>query len=275
MSGASPFAQSLADLSLNLYREISAANGASSNIFISPLSISFALAMTYAGANGNTKKQMRDLLLGNRTDKQDDELHALYADVLGQLNKGSGSYKLHLANRVFAHQPTLGDLRPQFTSVIKEKYTSDLQPLDFGDEAHARGVINNWVSEKTNQKIKDLIPRGVLSSLTRLVLVNAIYFKGDWKTKFDSKATRPRTFYAGPNKEIEIDMMHMGGQKFYYNENEGFQVLGMPYKGDELFMFVLLPQEREGLAALEKSLSGSKLLEAVLAANMEQKLDVS
>jgi len=200
----------------------------------------------------------------------------MYQEVMSLLNKkDDSSYKLHLANRVYAHEPTLGHLLEPFSNILKQKYGSELQAVDFGKNngEEARGVINKWVDEKTNQKIKDLLPKGVLSSMTRLVLVNAIYFKGDWKMKFEKEATRSKQFYAGPNKEIQVDMMSMSGRKFYYDENDGFQVLGMPYKGDELFMFVLLPKKRDGLAEMEKSFDGKKFLEAILNANREQKME--
>jgi len=274
MVQATPFANALAEFSLNLYRQINTSK-AGSNIFMSPLSISFALAMTYAGASGNTKKQMRSLLFGQWTEKQDEELHALYAEVMGLLNKSDAPYKLHLANRVYAHEPTLGELLTQFSNILKQKYSSELQPLDFGKGGgeEARGIINNWVGDKTNQKIKDLIPSGALSPLTRLVLVNAIYFKGDWKTKFSSEATRPMQFHAGPNKEVQVDMMSMNGKKFFYNETEGYQTLGMPYTGEQLFMFIMLPKEKHGLADMEKSLNGKNFLEAILNTNNEQKME--
>jgi len=228
--------------------------------------------MTYAGAAGNTKTQLRNLLLGDSSEKKDDEFHSLYAEVVNLLNKGDKNYKLHVANRVYAHEKDLAELLDKFTNTLKQKYSSDLQAVDFGKSEQVRGQINQWVGEKTNEKIKDLIPPGVLSELTRMVLVNAIYFKGDWKTKFNPEHTQQTAFHVSENKEIQVQMMSMRNQKLRYNENEQFQVLGMPYIGEQLFMYVFLPRQQFGLAELVKSLSGKKLLESILEANREQKL---
>jgi len=230
------------------------------------------LAMTYAGAAGNTKAELKKVLFGDWNENEDD-VHTMYGEVMEILNKEGSPYKLELANRIYAHEPSVGDLLGSFKNILQQKYTSDIHPVDFGKSEETRGLINQWVEEKTNKKIKDLIASGVLSAMTRLVLVNAIYFKGDWKTQFDKEHTRSDKFHVSANKEIDVDMMTMRGQKLYYNENEEYQILGLPYKGEHLFMFVVLPRERFGLGELEKSLDGKKFLQSIMESNRERKLE--
>jgi len=137
-----------------------------------------------------------------------------------------------------------------------------LQYVDFGKSELIRAQINQWVSVKTNEKIQDLIPPGVFSGLTKMVLVNAIYFMGEWKEKFKPYNTKPGTFYAPKRKIVQVQMMNMT-ECLPYKQHKEFQILGMPYMGDDLSMFVILPKQQFGLAELVKRLNGKKLLEAI------------
>jgi serpin B len=131
----------------------------------------------------------------------------------------------------------------------------------------ARVTINQWVEDKTRHKITDLIGPGVLNALTRMVLVNAIYFKGTWATPFPASATRPARFYARPNRTLTVPFMHQHGS-FRYGENDQLQILALPYAGQQLEMLVLLPRSRDGIASLESSLTPVSL--AAWTAGMRQ-----
>jgi serpin B len=137
---------------------------------------------------------------------------------------------------------------------VKKFYGVRITPIDYSDEEKARHTINAWVEDKTGSKIKDLIGQGVLEAATRLVLVNAIYFKGDWASPFDPGLTSPASFFVTPGKSVDVPMMSMK-YTFRYAEGEGLQILELPYGGNDLSMLALLPKEVDGLARLEASLS--------------------
>jgi len=131
--------------------------------------------------------------------------------------------------------------------------------VDFvGATEKSRQAINLWVEDQTNKKIKDLIPQGVLTALTRLVLTNAIYFKGDWASQFKESATKDASFKLGGGKTVQAPLMYQKG-KFGYKEDRDVQVLSMPYKGDDLSMVVVLPKKVDGLADVTANLTAAKI----------------
>jgi len=234
---------------LDLYAKVSAKPG---NVIYSPYSISMALGMTWAGARGATADEMaRTLHFGKA-------VHAGFAALNKRLLGQQPGYQLSVANRLYVQQGY--KLLDSFTAVTTEQYLAPLEQVDFA-KAEARAHINQWVEDQTNKRIKDLIGEGVLTSLTRLVLVNAIYFKGTWATEFEKKNTTPQPFFSG-GKKREVPMMframkHEAGVR--YGEADGVQVLELPYKGGEVTMVVFLPRARDGLGALEKKLDARKL----------------
>lgn len=243
-----------------MYRRLAAKPG---NHFFSPYSISAALAMTYAGARGKTEVQMAKVL---HFPLSENRLHAAFKDLGEALNAGGKErpYQLSVANALWG-QKGYEFLAP-FLGVVNRNYGGGLRRVDFvGDTEGARKTINTWVEEQTQQKIKELIPEGILDKLTRLVLTNAIYFKGDWASQFDKKRTSEERFTAVSAiqrriKTVQVPMMHQKG-KFGYLETPQMQVLEMPYVGGDLAMMVLLPREKtaESLAEVEKSLSAENL----------------
>lgn len=227
------------------------------NIFFSPYSISTALAMTYAGARGETEKQMAETLhfsLGQ------ERLHSALGALEKRLNAGGKrrTYQLAVANALWG-QKGYG-FREEFLRLVKDSYGAGLNEVNFANDAEkARRVINKWVADKTREKIKDLIKPGVLDSLTRLVLTNAIYFKGDWARKFKEENTGDAPFYVTKKQTQEVPMMYQKG-RFNYVEEDGVLILELPYKGEDLSMVVLLPKV-DGLAELEESLTAKQLEE--------------
>jgi serpin B len=253
------FNAAVANFALDLFRTVSTPQA---NAFLSPVSISVALAMTYAGADGNTSAQMKRVMFPG---VEDSKVHDKFSELMGLLNAPTdAAYKLHTANRLYAEGKYA--FLPEFFDLLRSRYQSEVAMVDFVSAAEkVRSEINSWVSHITNEKIQDLIPTGVLDASTRLVLVNAIYFKGTWQKKFKEANTKKKTFHVQEGKEVQVDMMGQTAS-FLYGGSEEVQVLGMPYRsggGRELAMFVLLPKERFGLEKFEQSLTGEKFLDLI------------
>lgn len=227
----------------------------SGNLFFSPASISTALGMTYAGARAETAAEMAETL---HFALPPERLHAAFAKLNQVLNAPSKDYQLSIANRLWG-QRTFTFL-PEFLQVTRKQYGAELAAVDFqGQTEAARRQINAWVEQQTRHKIQDLIPAGAVDSLTRLVLTNAIYFKGRWSAPFDKKATRAAPFHVSAEREVDVPMMSQT-KSFGYASVGDVQLLELPYgKQQHLAMIVLLPQKIDGLAELERQLSAEKL----------------
>lgn len=252
---------------LELYQELCRADG---NLFLSPYSISTALAMTYGGARGDTAQQMGSTLHFPIDQKK---LHRAFAQLRSHLNDVQKKEKiqLHTANSLWPHKdyPFL----KKYLTLVKKYYGASVTPVDYktANEA-ARTRINEWVEEKTEEKITDLIQPGVLTPLTRLVLVNAIYFKGNWAQQFQKSLTQEAPFYLIPEKTVQAPFMTQE-HTLRYGEDERLQILELPYEGDDLAMLILLPRSVEGLAELEKSLTLENLNQWITHLR-EQKVEV-
>lgn len=226
------------------------------NLFFSPYSLRTALAMTYAGARGETAEEMAKTL--SFTLKGNTLHEAFAATAKGLEPDERGGYKLTVANSLWG-QKDYGFL-PPFLDIAKTCYGSGLTEVDFKTAfEEARGKINLWVEDKTNQKIKDLIPPRGLNALTRLVLVNAIWFKGDWMEQFKKEDTKDEPFQVSATEKASVPLMHKTWDGCRYGEADGIQILELPYKGDRLSMVVLLPKAEDGLAKLEPMLTPGKV----------------
>jgi serpin B len=234
-----------------LYGRLRHQNG---NLFFSPESISTALAMAYAGARGSTASEMAKTL---HFTLPPDKLHPAMGALLRDLNATHEGYQLSVANALWAQQGyTFLD---DFLSGLKRDYGAGLSQVNFkGATEEARLTINQWVEQKTQDKIKDLLQPGALRSDTRLVLTNAIYFKGDWESQFDKAQTKNDDFHLSPAQTATTPLMHREG-RFSYFDGGTFQILEIPYKSKELSMIVFLPKDAGGLSALEPSLTGPNL----------------
>ncbi len=241
---------------VDAYRELQAGNEGE-NLFISPHSISNALAMVYAGARGNTESQMADALHFNLPQ---DQLHPAFNWLDLQLaSRGEGAsgsdggdFRLNVLNATFgqAGYEFLGD----FLDRLAVNYGAGLSLLDFqSDPEGSREVINTWVADATEDNILDLLPQGMISSDTRLVLTNAVYFNAAWKTKFDPDRTAPGTFHAAAG-DVTADMMTGELQGVLSASGDGYQALTLPYEGDELDMVFIVPDEGE-FANIDTSIS--------------------
>jgi len=252
---------------LELFAKLQSTKG---NLFFSPYSISTALAMAHAGARNETESQMAGVLhfpvsANRRTDSSSKSLpdKQQFASSFGNIikdlnNRGQkGGYTLTVANALWG-QKDYGFLE-NFLKLIETSYDGRLNEVDFVRAAEtARNTINAWVEKKTNDKIKDLISKGVLDSMTRLVLTNAIYFKGNWARQFKENRTKDSPFTLANGRNIDVGMMNQKAE-FGYTETDTFQALEMPYVDEELSMVILLPKQFDALDEFEKTLTPDNL----------------
>ncbi|MGB3479823.1 MAG: serpin family protein [bacterium] len=239
---------------LDLYAQLKTQEG---NLFLSPYSISTALAMTFSGARGTTEKQMADVL---HFTLEQEQLHSEFHDLQIQLkNYVKEGIELNIANALWFQ--TGYNLLKDFLELTEEHYDAGLNHVDFAKDCEAaRRKINIWVEQKTNDKIQKLIKPGIINDLTCLVLTNAIYFKGEWVNQFEEELTQENPFYITPEITVDVPMMNQE-DRFKYFESDELQVLEVPYKGDDLSMVILLPIKKDGLTELEDSVNTDRLQE--------------
>jgi len=226
----------------DLYRALKEEDG---NLFYSPYSISLALAMTYAGARGETAEQMAATL---EFMLEQDRLHPAFNWLDAELaSRGEGAegkdgegFRLNIVNAIWGQKDY--KFLSDFLDVLAENYGAGLRILDFITETEkSRVTINDWVSDQTEGRIEDLIRQGAISELTRLVLTNAIYFNTAWAYPFDEDMTSGGQFYLLDSGQVSVPMMKQT-ESFGYTEGEGYQAVELPYDGGELSMVILLPE---------------------------------
>lgn len=238
------------------------------NLFLSPYSISSALGLAYAGARGRTAAEMEKTLHFGLPGAR---LHQAFSDLGRTFNARGKSYRLSVANAMWAQAGM--KIFPEYLAIADRCYEAGFKEVDYARQTElARQTINRWVEEKTEKKIVELIKPQILDTLTRLVLTNAIYFKGQWESRFDPKQTSKAPFHLADGKEAEVQMMHRTG-RFGYAESEEAQVLELPYSGGELAMVVVLPKPQTGLPALEASL-GAASFQSMLAGMAPKQVEV-
>jgi serpin B len=258
---SAPAADGEAKFAADLYAALRARPG---NLFFSPLSVDAALSMTAAGARGQSAAQMAALLHAPADstdyDRQMGQLLAGYQTAhpgAGDQSAQPGAgYEIHVANALWLQNdfPFL----PAYTDRVRQNYGADLNAIDFSKPAAAADRINAWVATETKNKIPTLVSAGSIQPDMRLILTNAIYFKGDWTVPFRSSATHPQAFHPMPDTSRDVPMMH-GKFDAGYVETDDAQALQLNYKGDQLAMLILLPKAGTTLADYEKSLDSAKL----------------
>ncbi len=230
---------------VDLYGQLRAQPG---NLFFSPESISTAFAMAYAGARGQTAAEMAQVFHFTLTQEH---LQPAMGALLAGMNAPHKGYTLRVADALWAQE----DARflASYLRQVQIDYGAGFHRVDFKTSPEAvRNTINRWVEHETNNKIQNLIGPGALTPMTRLVLTNAIYFKGDWLNQFNKADTKDKEFHLSSTESIKAPLMHRTGSYPYYDGGT-FQELELPYAGDELAMVVLLPKRIAGLPALEQS----------------------
>jgi serpin B len=240
------------EFTFDLYRELKGSEG---NFFFSPYSISTALAMTYAGARGETAQQMADTLHFTLSQER---LHAAFSALANSIKEQGKAmatvqspegeiiqeevdgFRLNIANALWGQKGY--SFLSEFLDLLQTYYGSGLNTLDFINEPEeSRQVINQWASDQTEGRIKNIIPPGVINALTRLVLANAIYFNANWEHQFSESATRDGVFHLLDGSTITTPMMHQEEQ-FSYTEGDNYQAVRLPYLGNEFAMTILLPR---------------------------------
>jgi len=243
----------------DIYGQLTAKTGEDKNLFLSPFSISSALALTYEGAKGETSDQIRSVF---HFPEDITTLRDGYLSVNTGINAGDPEYELNVANALWAEKTY--QFLDSYINTADKYYSAKTTNLDFINQPEeSRLTINGWAEEKTNDRIKDLIPQGMIDPLTRLVITNAIYFKGTWVLQFDENKTSEADFTTPSGDIVKVDMMQRTDEDavYGYAETDELQVLKMPYEhesGKELSMFVILPKEND-LRAAEDVLSEGKL----------------
>ncbi len=244
----------------DLYRQLAASpQYTDQNLFFSPYSISSALAITYEGARGVTADEIRSVL---HLPADDTTRREGFVAIDASLNSGDENYTLRTANALWAEKtyPFL----PGYIDLARCWYGANATNLDFiKDPEGSRATINHWVEGQTEDRIRDLLPAGSIDSRTRLVITNAIYFKGAWADQFDLNRTKEEEFRVGPDETVMVQMMQRTDEDaiYEYTETPALQVLEMPYAhgdGAELSMLILLPRE-DSLAAVEEALDAEDL----------------
>ena len=222
------------DFAFDMFSKLHTSEGG--NIFFSPYSISEALAMTYAGAKGDTKTQMAGAL---HFTADDTALHNSFNALDLHLNHSEDNYRFSVANSLWAQKDY--KFLDSYLDTIKVNYGADVSLLNFAESEKSREIINTWVEDKTEQRIKDLIPSGVLTPHTKLVLTNAVYFKGQWVNEFEESATKEGTFTSLDGTKKQTPFMSQS-KEFFYSENTNYQAVNLPYVGDRTSMVVVLPK---------------------------------
>lgn len=234
----------------DLYGQLRQTEG---NLFFSPASVSTALAMTYAGAGGQTKEQMAQVL---HLDAADERLHQGFGELARILNSNGERYQLRMANRLWG--PEGYPFRPQFLKLTRDDYGAELAQIDFHKPDKAAQTINRWIAKQTEGKIGPMISPSMIDPLTRLVLTNAIYFKAAWQEEFWKSATEKAPFHVSVDEEVKVPMMRQL-EHFSYTETDDAQILELPYVGGDLAMVVVLPKQIDGLALLEQTATAERL----------------
>ena len=261
---AASIAAGQAEFGVNLYRGLGSKRG---NIFLSPTSISAALAMVYAGAQGQTADEMAQALRYPASG-----LHEGMGTLLRRLAIEEDGRVVRIANALWLQRDF--PLRPQYSGLVKRHYGGDASLVDFVNApTEAIATINKWAEDKTAGRIKELLVRENINVDTRLILTNSVYFKGDWLRPFKANQTRQRPFMLPGGRSVPATFMRQRGP-FRVLSGEGFQALEAPYKGEELSMILFVPERPDALAAFESGLTGEKLNGWIAALRAEQPGDV-
>ncbi|MCB1889146.1 MAG: serpin family protein [Rhodocyclaceae bacterium] len=235
----------------DLYRQLRALGG---NLVLSPASVSTALAMTWAGARGATASQMKTAL---HLDGSVDGVLAASGRLTSMLEDARRPIRFRIANRLFGEKTF--DFESAYLTRIRAAFGAPMELLDFrlGPEL-ARRHINGWVADKTEDRIRDLLPGSAITDDTRLVLVNAIDFLGDWETPFETVRTRPAAFRKTAGESVEVPTMNRTGT-IRHVSRDGLSAIELPYRGGDMSMVLVVPEAVDGLAALEASLNADTL----------------
>ncbi|XP_036274185.1 serpin B11 isoform X2 [Pipistrellus kuhlii] len=268
---------------LDVFKELNN-NHAEDNIFFSPLSLLYALSMILLGARGNSAEQIEKVLHFNHIAEslkpefkdsakcsQTGRIHSEFGALLSQINQPDSNYTLSIANRLYGTQTM--PFYQQFLSCSEKLYQARPQVVDFQKSAEeTRQTINAWVESKTNGKITNLFGKDTIDPSSVMVLVNAIYFKGQWQNKFQERETIKTPFQLSEGKSVIVEMMYQAGRfKLAFIKEPQMQVLELPYVQDKLSMIILLPTGRVTLEQIEKRLNVKTFRKWTSSSNMKER----
>jgi len=236
------FAKILNDFNFVLMSKISS----NENSVISPFSVTVALSMLYSGMKGNTKHQVASLL--HLDEANDDQTHAMVKSFTDKIHDMQSANKVWISKEVNVIQ--------SFINTLQTNYDATIGALDTSNPEEARKNINQWVSMKTEGNIKDLFPEGSIDSLTRLVIANALFYKGQWSHKFDKKSTRKGDFHLDNGETIQVDLMYNNEKYPYLKDiNTGVDVVELPYGDKQFSMVVVVPNQNKKLSTVEQTIN--------------------
>ncbi|KAF6089311.1 serpin family B member 11 [Phyllostomus discolor] len=268
---------------LDMFKELND-NNSGDNIFFSPLSLLYALSMVLLGARGHSAEQMEKVLHFNHIAEslkpqfkdsakcgQAGRIHSEFRVLFSQINQPGSNYMLSIANRLYGTQAIA--FQQQYLNCSEKFYQARLQAVDFQQSPEeTRQAINAWVESKTNGKITNLFGKGTIDPSSVMVLVNAIYFKGQWQSKFQERETVKAPFHLSEGKSVPVDMMYQAGTfKLAFVREPQMQVLELPYADDALSMIILLPAGMAALEQVEKQLNVRTFDEWTSPSNMMQR----
>ncbi|XP_060029965.1 serpin B11 [Erinaceus europaeus] len=249
---------------LDVFKELNS-NGIEENVFFSPVTMFYALSMVLFGARGNSAAQIEKVLHLNHVAEPFKSglsecnktawMHSGFGGIFSQISQPNSNYTLNIANRIYGSKTKA--FNQQYLSCSEQLYQARLQPVDFEQSPEeARKIINAWVESKTNGKITNLFGKGTIEPSCVMVLVNAIYFKGQWQHKFQKKETIKTPFHLGQGKSVTVDMMYQTGKfRLASIQDPQMQVLELPYVNKKLSMVILLPVGTASLGQIEKQLN--------------------
>ncbi|XP_036047005.1 neuroserpin [Onychomys torridus] len=267
--------ETIAEWSVNMYNHLRA-TGEDENILFSPLSIALAMGVMELGAQGSTLKEIRHSM-GYDGLKNGGEFSFL-KDFSNMVSAEESQYVMKIANSLFVQNGF--HINDEFLQMMKKYFNAEVNHVDFSQNVAVANYINKWVENYTNSLLKDLVSPRDFDSVTHLALINAVYFKGNWKSQFRPENTRTFSFTKDDESEVQIPMMYQQGE-FYYGEfsdgsNEAggiYQVLEIPYEGDEISMMLVLSRQEVPLATLEPLLK-AQLIEEWTNSVKKQKVEV-
>uniref|UniRef100_A0A8D0XWD8 Serpin domain-containing protein n=2 Tax=Sus scrofa TaxID=9823 RepID=A0A8D0XWD8_PIG len=267
--------ETITEFSVNMYNHLRA-TGEDENILFSPLSVTLAMGMLELGAQGSTLKEIRHSM-GYESLKSGEEFSFL-KDLSHMVTAEESQYVMKIANSLFVQNGF--HVNDEFLQMLKKYFNAEVNHVDFSQNVAVANYINKWVENNTNSLLKDLVSPTDFDAVTHLALINAVYFKGNWKSQFRPENTRTFSFTKDDESEVQIPMMYQQGE-FYYGEfsdgsNEAggiYQVLEIPYEGDEISMMLVLSRQEVPLATLEP-LVKAQLIEEWANSVKKQKVEV-
>jgi len=234
----------------DLYKQL-AKNNANKNLISSPLSVDIALSMVYMAAGGNTAQEMKNVLK-HPADKK--EVARKYKDFLTNLEGREKVAILDIANRIYVNNGFT--IVPEFNQVVKGSFKAEAEAISISDPSKAALIINKWVNDRTRSRIKTIVTDKDITSDLVMILLNAIYFKGQWQYEFDPKRTKQADFRTSDKKTVPVQMMSLSGAfRAGYVPDLGSKMIELPYRNSSLYMVIYLPEKLDGLPELEQKMA--------------------